>query len=490
MFAPTHAVIMKLLKWIAAALLTAMALSTPAVAQQGLPGKYSTKVGLMPVGEKPEAPTAELFYTAYTLDNADPRQRPITFCFNGGPGAASVYLHMAAIGPMTIEMRRDGSLPPVPARLAPNPHTWLHFTDLVFIDPVQTGYSRALPGAKDAKGSLGDPTPYFEAEADLHSIAQFIRRYLHENNRWLSPKAIAGESYGGLRVAALSRLLMEAYDINLNRAVLISPLLKTSLPQDDARYGLEGMMTMLPSQAAIAAAHGRSTLPADPAKLPQALAGVEQFALSEFVSGLARLGRAPQAETDAFFARLAGLIGLDPKLVAQQRGRVGAEVFVKNLLRERQQILDRYDGRQASDDPLPERAELASLDKTLTVLNGVLSGPYFDYLGRTLGYRSDRRYIMLNLPANAQWNRSSPLGSPDDLAYALTLNTDLKALVVHGYHDLSTPYFRSRYLLEQSVYGRNARQRLFFGTYPGGHMFYLKADSRAELFKDVAAFYQ
>lgn len=470
-----------------AALLAAILCATPAIAQQALPGKYSTKAALLPVGEDPEAPTAELFYTAYTLDGTDPARRPITFCFNGGPGAASIYLHMAAIGPMTIEMRPDGSLPAVPAKLAPNPHTWLHFTDLVFIDPVQTGFSRALPGAK---GGLGDPAPYFEAEADLRSFAQFIRRYLTENNRWMSPKAIAGESYGGLRVAALSRLLMTDYDLNLNRAVLISPLLKSSLPPDDARYGLEGMMTMLPSQVAIAAAHGRSTLSAEPARLAQDLAGVEQFALSGFVSGLAGLGRAPQAETDAFFARVGGLIGLDPKLVAQQRGRVSAEVFVKNLLRDRNQILDRYDGRQASDDPQPERAEFASLDKTLTVLNGVLSAPYFDYLGRTLGYRSDRRYIMLNLAANAQWNRGSSLGSAEDLGYALTMNTDLRALVVHGFHDLSTPYFRSRYLVEQSVYGKSARQRLYFGAYPGGHMFYLNADSRAELFKDVSTFYK
>lgn len=467
--------------------LAAMLVATPATAEQAALGKYSTKVGLMPVGERPEAPKAELFYVAYTLDGALPARRPITFCFNGGPGAASVYLHMSALGPMVVDMPPDGSLPSVPAKLVPNPHTWLHFTDLVFIDPVETGYSRALPGPG---GTPGDPAPYFEAEADLRSIAQFIRRYLTENNRWISPKAIAGESYGGLRVAALSRLLMEEYDINLNRAVLVSPLLKTTLSPDGARYNVVSSMTMLPSQAAVAAAHGRSTLPADPAKLVQAMGTAEDYALNEYANGLARLGRMSQAESDAFFARMSGWIGLDPRLLAQQHGRVGPDVFAKNLLRDRNQIVDRYDGRQASDDPLPERAEFASLDKTLTVLNGVLSGPYFDYLGRTLGYRNDRRYIMLNLGANAQWNRGSAMGSPEDLAYALTMNTDLKALVVHGYHDLSTPYFRSRYLLEQSVYGRNARQRLYFGTYPGGHMFYLNAASRAELFNDAAAFYR
>ena len=472
---------------VVAALLAAVSFATPATAQQGVLGKYSTKAALMPVGENPEAPTAELFYTAYTLDGADPARRPITFCFNGGPGASSVYLHMAVLGPMTLDVHPDGSLPSVPAKLVPNPHTWLYFTDLVFIDPVQTGYSRALPGAN---GAPGDPAPWFEAEADLRSIAQFIRRYLTQNSRWLSPKAIAGESYGGLRVAALSRMLMEEYDINLNRAVLISPLLKTTLPPEDSRYNLVSSMTMLPSQAAIAAAHRRNGLPADPAQLPQALVGVEQYALNEFVSGLARLGRMPQPEADALFARVGGLIGLDPKLVAQMHGRVPSDLFVKSLLRDQNKVLDRYDGRQASDDPLPERAELASMDKTLQVMNGVLSGPYFDYLGRTLGFKSDRRYIMLNLAANRKWNRDSPLGAPEDLAYALTMNTDLKALVVHGYHDLSTPYFRSRYLLEQSVYGKNARHRLSFGVYPGGHMFYLNADSRAELFKDVSAFYK
>lgn len=471
----------------AALLLAAFAFAAPAAAQQAALGKYSTRAALMPVGESPESPKAELFYVAYTLDGADPARRPITFCFNGGPGAASVYLHMAALGPMTLEVGPDGSLPSIPAKLVSNPYTWLHFTDLVFIDPVETGYSRALPGAD---GKPGDPAPYFEAEADVRSIAQFIRRYLKENGRWLSPKAIAGESYGGLRVAALSRMLMEEYDINLNRAVLISPLLKTTLPSEDVRYNLVSSMTMLPSQAAIAAAHGRGKLPSDPAQLPQALAGVEQYALNEYVSGLARLGRMTPAESDAFFVRVGGLIGLDPKLVAQAHARVGSDVFVKSLLHDRNEVVDRYDGRQASDDPLPERPELASTDKMLVVMNGVLSGPYFDYLTRTIGYKSDRRYNMLNLQVNKQWNRSSPVGSPEDLAYALTMNTNLKALVVHGYHDLSTPYFRSRYLLEQSVFGQSARERLAFGVFPGGHMFYLIPTSRAELFKDVAAFYR
>jgi carboxypeptidase C (cathepsin A) len=469
------------------ALLTVSLAALPAVAQTAALGKYTTKAAFIPIGENPEKPTAEMFYTAHTLDGADPARRPVTFCFNGGPGAASVYMHMMAIGPMILEARPDGSFPSAPAKLAPNPHTWLHFTDLVFIDPVETGYSRATPGAN---GAPGDPGPFLETEADLRSIAQFIQRYLTQNDRWMSPKALAGESYGGMRVAALTKMLMTDYDINLNRAVLISPSLNSTLVGAGAHYELVNMMTSVPTLAAIAAAHGRSSLPADPAKLPQAIQAVEQYALGDFVTGLARLGRATPAEAEAFYARMSPLIGLDAKLLAQSRGRVSQLVFAKTLLRDRSQVIDRYDGRQASDDPAPEKLEFASFDKTLVVMNGVLSAPFIDYMRRTVGFRSDRSYIMLNLAANKRWKKSGDFGTPEDLAYALTLNTDLKAMVVHGYHDLATAYFESRYLLEQCVTAQSARQRLSFGTYIGGHMFYLNTKSREELFRDAAAFFK
>lgn len=457
-----------------------------AQAQRPSLGAYSTKAGLMPVGENPEAPTAELFYIAYTLDGADPGRRPITFVFNGGPGAASVYLHMAAIGPMTVAMAGDGSFPSVPARLQPNPYTWLHFTDLVFIDPVDTGYSRALPGPK----GVADATPYFEVEGDMRSLAQFMRRYLTTFGRWPSPKAVAGESYGGQRVAGLAKMLMEDYDINLNRAVMISPALRAALPGFDSRYGLISTMTMLPSQAAIAAFHRRNDLPADFAALPQALAEVERYALGDYLTGMANLGRSTPEQKAALFGRVAALTGLDRELVASQNGRVSADTFVKELMRKQYKLIDRYDGTQASDDPLPEHPEFATLDRSLLLLNGVLSAPFQDYLRQKVGYKSERVYNMLNLKVNMRWNRTKALGTPEDLAYALTVNPDLKALVLHGYHDLSTPYFLSRYLVEQSVLSPKARQRVFFGTYPGGHMFYLQAGSREQMFKDVAGFYR
>jgi carboxypeptidase C (cathepsin A) len=294
---------------------------------------------------------------------------------------------------MTVAMAGDGSFPSVPARLQPNPHSWLHFTDLVFIDPVDTGFSRALPGPQ----GKADPTPYFEVEADLHSLGQFMRRYLTVNGRWPSPKAVAGESYGGQRVAALSKLLMEDYDINLNRAVLISPALRANLPGLDSRYGLISTMTLLPTQAAVAAFHRRNDLPADLAALPRALAEVERYALTDYLTGMANLGRSTPDQKAALFGRVAALTGLDRDLVASQNGRVSAEIFVKDLLRKQYKLLDRYDGTQATDDPLPEHPEFASLDRSLVLLNGVLAAPFQDYLRQQVGYKTDRVYKMLNL---------------------------------------------------------------------------------------------
>lgn len=456
----------------------AATLAQPAAAQK-LPD-YTATAGMLPVGTDPERPDAEMFHVAYTLKGADPARRPVTFVFNGGPGGASIYLHLSAIGPKTIATAGDGSFPTVPARLQDNPDSWIRFTDLVFIDPVGTGYSRMLPGPD---GKPRDPTPYYGVAGDVQALAGFIRQWLTVHRRWGSPKAIAGESYGGLRVSALSRILPEQYGINLNRAILISPALYTDLA--DPRYGIVAPMTMLPTMAAIAAHHGLSTVADDPA----AIRTVEDYALGGYAAGLARLGRMDAAEQAAFHAKVAGLIGLSPALVARHRGRVPQDIFAASLLAARGQVIDSYDGTQASDNPTPEQQGLGVLDRSLTVLGGVLLAPFMDHVRQALGYTSQRPYIPLNLEVNMRWDRKSTLGGPDDLGIALAQNTDLKALVVHGYHDMSTNYLLSRYLLEQTTRAASARRRLFFGTYAGGHMFYLRSRSRAELAADVEGFF-
>jgi len=456
-------------------------LAAPLVAgAQKLPD-YAAAAGMLNIGQDPERPDAEIFHVSYTLKGADPATRPVTFVFNGGPGGASIYLHLSAIGPKTIVSAGDGSFPPVPARLQENPDSWIRFTDLVFIDPVGTGYSRMLPGPD---GKLRDPKPYYGVVGDLNAIAGFIRQWLTVHKRWSSPKAIAGESYGGQRVAALSRILAEQYGVNLNRAILISPALNVQLA--DSHYALVAPMTLLPTQAAIAAHHGLSTVRNDPATLKE----VEDYAMTGYLTGLARLGRSSPAERKAFYAKVGGLIGIDPVIVERQGGRVSESVFGASLLASRGQVIDTYDGTQASDNPTPDKQGLGVFDRSLTVLGGVLLAPFMDYVRKDLGHASNRPYIPLNLEVNMAWDRNSRLGGPDDLGVALAQNSDLLALVVHGYHDMSTNYMLSRYVLEQATRAPGARKRLFFGTYDGGHMFYLRQKSRAELAKDVRGFFE
>ena len=467
--------------WLAlvAGMIAIMVWACPAMAQ-GQPA-YAASAGMLKIGKDAERPDAEIFHVDYIRKGMNPATRPVTFLFNGGPGGASIYLHISAIGPMTIATAGDGSFPPVPARLQPNPDSWISFTDLVFIDPVGTGYSRMLPGPD---GAPGDPKPYYSVDGDLELFANFIRQWLTVNRRWGSPKAIAGESYGGQRVAALSRLLAERHAINLNWAILISPALKVDLA--NPQYDIVGPMTLLPTQAAIAAHHGLSTIKNDPAEFQ----AVETYALTDFAAGLATLGRATPEQRAAFHARVGGLIGLPPALIERHRGRISEQLFAANLLAGRGQVIDRYDGTQFSDNPTPEQDGLGVLDRSLTVLGGVLLAPFMDHVRTNLGYVSSQAYIPLNLEVNMAWDRNSERGGPDDLAIALAQNLDLKALVVHGYHDLTTNYMLTRYVLEQTARARGARQRLYFGTYPGGHMFYLRHQSRAEFTADVRGFFE
>lgn len=475
----TDSLVWRRLAAVVLALATMLGVATPAFAQQ-LPA-YTARAGMLAIGADDDRPDAEIFHIAYTADGADPATRPVTFVFNGGPGAASIYLHLSAIGPRTIVSAGDGSFPATPAQLEDNPDSWIGFTDLVFIDPVGTGYSRMLPGPD---GAPGDPKPYYSVESDLHSIARFMRKWLTVNKRWGSPKAIAGESYGGQRVAALMRMLAEQYAINLNRAVMISPALNFEVSQ--SAYSILYPMSLIPTQIAIAAYHGKSTEAADEA----GMRAVEAYALGEYLTGLVSVGRMSEAEKTAFYGKLAGMIGIDPAIVALRQGRFTESIFGASLLADKGLILDRYDGTQATGNPTPEADGIGVFDRSLTILAGILLPPFMDYVRNDLGYVSERAYIPIDFVVNAGWDRTSSLGGPDDVGIALAQNTDLKALVVHGYHDLMTNYFLSRYVLEQTTRAADARKRLFFGTYKGGHMFYLRKESRAEFTADVREFFQ
>ena len=473
--------------WLALLLvLVLLPLSAPVQAQ----APYTATAGLLPVGPDPDAPTAEMFYVAYTRDGTDPAVRPVTFLFNGGPGAASVYLHLGAAGPRVLATPGDGRMPQAPAGLEDNPASWLDFTDLVFLDPVGTGYSRALAGGAAGSDRRGNARAFWDVRADLASIGQSMRLYLTRHERWESPKAIAGESYGGLRAAALTRVLAEEHDIVLNAAVLISPALDLGLIDGGTRHALLPWATLLPSLAATAAAHGRGELP------DGGLEAVEDYALGPYLAGLGGIGRTAPETTGAFYAQVAALTGLPVEEVARRRGRVGSSDFAKLVLRPEGRVLDVYDGMLAYPDPAPEREELVGGSRSLRQSTALLGGAFPGYLEEATGWESPLRYLVLNNEVRRRWSFASGIdgeqgyvGTADDLAAALSANEGLRVLVAHGRHDLVTPYLASRYLVDQTVADPDARARVAFATYDGGHMFYFHAASRDAFTADVSALF-
>jgi carboxypeptidase C (cathepsin A) len=455
---------------------------------------------VLPVRAAPDKPEAKIFYVAYALAEGAGAERPLTFLLNGGPGAASAFLHLGGIGPRRLAVDPEGTVPRPPVGLEDNPLTWLAFTDLVFIDPVGTGYSLLPDAPSGAEGEKkGEPADFWGVRQDLDSLGEFIRLYLTRNGRWPSPKVIAGESYGGFRVAALAKALPEDFAIAPNGAVLISPLLEYSMLHGND-FNLLPWAVTLPSQAATAAWHGRGALAGAAGRaagdLAAALAPVESFALSEMLTGLAQADRLPAPARRRFHAALADLIGLPEDLVARRRGRVPAEVFAKELLREDELLVGRYDGTIRGPDPFPERSGYAGGDPSVAFLSATYAPALVAYLRDDLDYLVDAPYRLLNREVGRKWDFASVLGDEqgfagfsDALRFGLVLNPSLKVLIAHGYHDLVTPYFASRYLVDQMDLPAAARDRVLLRNYVGGHMFYLHAASLEALHATAAAFF-
>lgn len=456
-----------------------------------------------------DEPAAFMFFVSYVRLNTDPSTRPLTFVFNGGPGAAAAYLHLGAMGPKHVVLNDDGSIPPPPPRLAANPLTWLGFTDLVFVDPVGTGYSRAAKAAKKEGGGAGrrdSRSPFWETGQDLNALGDFIRLYLTRHQRRLSPVFLAGESYGGFRVAALSKKLTSDVGVGLNGVILISPVLEFSLMYGDA-YDLLPWSMLLPSYAATAAAHGKAELPSgdDPGydlghdldnDLEEALKPVEAYVLDGYLTTLARGSEAGEKALTGLYAQTARYVGLPVDLVRRLRARVPRDVFAKRLLEEQEKVVSLYDGSVTGIDPSPQSTNLVGDDPVLEGLTAPLSSALVAYVRDDLQYESELRYELLNADVFRAWrwrkdNKAQGyLGAADDLKAAMSLNPHLHALVAHGYFDLVTPYFASRYVVDQMALDDAIRPNLELRTYRGGHMFYTHADARRRFYQDARAFYR
>jgi carboxypeptidase C (cathepsin A) len=440
------------------------------------------------LGNGKGATTASVYTVSYLADVPDQSTRPVAFVFNGGPGAASVYLHLGAIGPRILETPGDGSLPTPPYRLVDNPSSWLAFTDLVFIDPVGTGFSRGMAPDDGKGGTRGNPDkPFWNVRGDLHSLADVVRLWLTHHDRWPSPVYLVGESYGGYRAAALSQTLVTQVGVTVNGVVMISPALDYSL----LRSGVTNLLAdafELPSFAASAAALSGKPATADD------LAKVEHFALNGYLAGILGIIGIPPAG-NPFIDRVAKTIGLDPDTVRRQRGRVSNAVFVRTLLRSRNEVLSLYDGTVARATRANAWGD-AGGDPVLVPATAAFTAAFNAYAPNVLGYRTELPYKVLPHNVSEGWDWEGAAGGEGGLGLALSsLEETLLArpatrvLVVNGRTDLVTPYLGSRWLIDQLSIPAAVRARIRLLVLPGGHMMYLRHDSLAALSQAAAALF-
>ncbi|OLR90011.1 S10 family peptidase [Actinokineospora bangkokensis] len=423
-------------------------------------------------------PKAEVLLTAYTLDGADPGQRPVTFAFNGGPGSASVWLHLGVLGPRRVVSGDAGAPVQPPYTLVDNPDTLLVHSDLVFIDPVGTGMSRATTGEKSAD--------FHTFTADLEHVAEVIRLWTTRNGRWLSPKFLAGESYGTTRAAALAEHLQDKHGMYLNGLMLISAVLDFGTilfnEGNDRAHAL-----YLPTYTAIAHHHG---LLGD-RPLADALAEAEEFADRDYPWALARGARLTPEERAATITKLAGLTGLSEDYLDRVDMRVEHIRFFTELLRHRKLTVGRFDGRFTGWESDYGRERFTE-DPASAAIMGPFTAGINHYLREELGYPSDLHYQVLSTEVFRQWSykefQNAHVSVTDKLAAAMRGNPALKIHVASGYLDGATPYYATEHVLAALRIPAELRENIEVKYYEAGHMMYLHEPSRVQQGKDLGAF--
>src|SRR3954451_22056781 len=457
---------------------------------------------------KKEKPSAEMFSVSYVAESTD-LGRPVTFVFNGGPGASSAYLHVGAVGPQRVDFPADGTLPPMPPRLVQNDESWLAFSDLVFVDPVGTGFSRIIDkdGKKKADkkketgaepsgaGAEPDPNEYFGYKRDLESLSEFIGRWLSSNGRWGSPVFIAGESYGGYRVGRLASSLQEEAGVALNGAILISPALEfAGLAASD--YDALAWIDLVPTMSLAATHHGRSRVFEQGTTIDDVVREAELFATGDYAAFLTRGASMPVEERERVLGRLADLIGLPVALVTRSEGRVPITVFTRELLRDERKVVGLYDATITSIDPFPDRQAFEGPDPTLSGISPAYTTAVNRQLRAEIGVETDREYMLLSLEVNREWKDDDkrhffapPVGATDDFRYGMALNPHMKAFITHGRYDLVTPFYTSDRLRNLMRLDPAMADRLTVQHFGGGHMFYAWEDSRRAFSAAIAEFF-
>ena len=433
-----------------------------------LPGRslrFKATAGSLPLVDPAGAVQAEIAYVAYRLEGQEASQRPVTFAVNGGPGASSAYLHLLVAGPWRLPLDARSLSPSASPATVPNAETWLDFTDLVFIDPVGTGYSRAASPER--------ARDYYSVDGDISSLAAFVARWLRENDRMVSPKFFLGESYGGFRGPLLAETLAGETGIGLTGLVLVSPVFDFGWLSEPRWKPME-FVSKLPSVVA-AARERRGTV------ARQDLAEAERYASGEYLVDLLR-GPGDAGAQERMASRITELSGLDPAFVRQQGGRIDIGSLRRELGREEGRVVSAYDTGLSNFDPDPTARTSEAEDAGLAGMKAALSSAAVNLLWRRLGWRvPNTRYELLDGQVNGAWRYGGGRRAPEsfaELRRSLARDPKLRVLVTHGLTDLVTPYFASELLLRQlPAYG--GERRIDLATYPGGHMFYTRDASRA-----------
>jgi carboxypeptidase C (cathepsin A) len=443
---------------------------------------YTATTGTLVLKDENGKDKASLFYVAYTRDGVkDSGERPVTFSFNGGPGAAALWVHLGAFGPKMVAQGPEGLPLPPPARLVENPNTILDVTDLVFVDPVSTGYSRPAPG-EDAKQFHG-------VDEDAAAVGEFIRLWLTRNERWGSPKFLAGESYGTTRSAALSAHLQDRYGLQLNGIVLISTVLNWQNQAFDTGNDL-GYVIYLPTYAATAWYH-KKLAPELSGDLGKLLEEVEAFALGEYVLALHQGDWLPAEKRREVARKVARYTGLSPEYVERANLRIEHIRFCKELLRDQGKTVGRLDSRFTGDD-IDAAGEYFLSDPSLVAVDGPYVTAMQDYLRRELNYKEDQ--LVYERLANVFPWKFGPGGEnryvnvAEHLRQAMIKNPDLKVLVASGYYDLATPYFDGDYTVAHLGLPEHLRGNVKTEYYESGHMMYIRQVDHRKFKKDVADF--
>jgi len=428
---------------------------------------YTATVGTIHLKDAMGKPTGDVMYTAYTLDHdKGAPDRPVLFAVNGGPGASSVYLNLGAVGPKHISFANEGDSASNPATLTDNPGTWLDFTDLVFIDPIGTGFSKALVDDAEAKKLFYSPTP------DIEYLSLVIYKWLVKNDRLLDKKYLMGESYGGYRGPRITHYLQSQMGVAMNGLVLVSPYLNPE--EGDGNLSPIPWMVTLPS---ITAAHLEGQGKLTDAAMQQVIGYTE----GDYASALIK-GPADKAATDAMIAKVTDMTGLDPMFVRYSGGRLDTGAYLREVHREKGEIGSVYDSNVTLPDPFPYSAYQESGDPILESIIAPTTTAMVDFITRTVGWKTDARYYALSYDVGNKWERNSEdlrRGAVEDLREAVAADPKLAVLIVHGWNDLSCPFMGS--VLTQNQLPAKLAGQVQIHEFPGGHMFYTRPGNGAGL---------